>query len=99
MTSWASNSGAASYSHFRRQLCFTSCADAQARPTLMLERAVDVAQRLLATVAVAGVIGVARLIHGLGDRLDLLCSEIARLLFGAGDRPQRRLAMHSRERR
>jgi hypothetical protein len=70
-----------------------------AAPGLLLEHAVDVAQRFLAAGAVALVISVARLIHRFGDRLRLLAGEIACLLFGAGDRSRSRLAMHSGERR
>src|SRR5277367_6670261 len=54
------------------------------RPGLTLEHAVDVTQRFLAPGLIALVIGVARLIHGLGDRLRLLAGEIACLLFDPG---------------
>src|ERR1700722_14631405 len=66
---------------------------------LTLEHTIDVAQRLLAALAVALAVGAARHIHRLGDRLGLFAGEIARLLFSAGDRPRSRLAMHSGERR
>ncbi len=54
-------------------------------PSLTLEHAVDVVQRFLAAGLIALVIGVARLIHGLGDRLRLLAREVARVLFGGCD--------------
>jgi hypothetical protein len=54
-------------------------------PSLTLEHAVDVVQRFLAAGLIALVIGVARLIHSLGDRLRLLAREVARVLFGGCD--------------
>jgi hypothetical protein len=56
-----------------------------AAPGLTLEHAVDVAQRFLAAGLIALVIGVARLIHGLGDCLRLLARKFACVLFGGCD--------------
>ena len=67
------------------------------RPGLTLEHAVNVTQRFVAAGLIALVVGVARLIHGLGDRLRLLAGEIARFLFGGCDRPRGRLAVHGGE--
>jgi hypothetical protein len=49
--------------------------------------------------AVALIVGAARCVHSLGDRLEVGAGELARLLLGAGDRARSRLAMHGRKRR
>src|ERR1700722_1778564 len=82
---------------WNRMIGGASSSGARVTPRLTLEHAVDVAQRFLASFAVALIISVARLVHIFGDRLGLLAREIARLLFGGGDRSRSRLAMHGGE--
>src|ERR1700721_3594116 len=75
----------------------SSGAEGHAAAGLTLEHAINVTQRFVAAGLIALVIGLARLVHRFGDRLRLLGGEIPRFLFGAGDRPRRRLAVHGGE--
>src|SRR5580658_4153584 len=77
----------------------TRSATASTNALLVIENALRLAERLLASGLIAGVVRLAGPLHRVHDRLRLCRAQVACLRFRARDGARRRLAMHGGKRR